>query len=209
MAASYVALIADVIASRQLSPARRAALQRDLRRVLPEWSRRWHSSLAARFAVTQGDEIECLLKHATAIWEIAHVLRTRFADVDWTVACGQGPVSTPLSRGITAPEVDGPCFHLARAAVADAKARRLLFAFAGFGERQPLLLGLASYYSALYWAWTPRQRTAAAWLRTGPPGDAARALRIDRSAVSHLARRMAWPLVRAGDAMFGAALGAP
>jgi hypothetical protein len=209
VAATYVALIADVIASRRLAPARRAALQRELRRVLPNWSRRWHASLAARFAVTQGDEIECLLTHAAPIWEIAHALRTRFADVDWTVACGQGPVSTSLSRGITAPEVDGPCFHLARAALTHAKARRLLFAFAGFGDRQPLLEGLASYYSALYWAWTSRQRTAAARLRTGPPHDAARALRIDRSAISHLARRMAWPLVRAGDAMFGAVLGAP
>ena len=31
-------------------------------------------------------------------------------------------------------------------------------------------------------------------------------LKIDRSAISHLARRMAWPLVSAGDKMFEAAL---
>ena len=208
VAATYVALIADVIASRRLLPVRRAQVQRELRRALPEWNRRWHGKLAARFALTQGDEVQCLLKDTAAIWDIAHTLQVRFAEIDWTVACGRGPVATPLSHGITAPEVDGPCFHLARAAVTAAKTRHLLFAFAGFGERQPVLEGLASYYSALYWAWTPRQRTAAARLRTGPALAAARAMRIDRSAVSHLARRIAWPLVRAGDAMFGAVLGA-
>src|SRR5207245_1313074 len=94
-------------------------------------------------------------------------------------------------------------FPAARAALQTAKRRRQLVAFGGF---PPGLEPLASYYSALYWSWTPRQRRAATLLRLGPPAFAAAHLQVDRRAISHLARRMAWPLVAAGDKMFQAAL---
>ncbi len=208
MTTLYVALIGDAIASRDLSPPRRARLQRSLRAALPGFNRRWRKSLAARFAITQGDELQCLLTHPAPLWEIAHALRAELADVDWVIACGRGPIATPLTPGITAPEVDGPCFHAARGAVDDAKRRRLLLAFAGFGDRDPVLNAFASYYSALYWSWTPRQRAAARLLRAGaPPPLAARRLRVHRSAISHLGRRMAWPLVALGDTMFQTLLG--
>jgi hypothetical protein len=199
---SYVALLADVVASRALAPARRARLQQDLRAAARDWNRRWRGVLAARFAITLGDEVQCLLAGAGPLWEIAHAIRARFAQVDWVVAAGLGAVTTPLTTRITAPEVDGPCFHAARLAMARAKARRLVFAFEGFGAVQSDLDGCASYYSALYWSWTARQRNVAKVLRVTGPAAAARELGIDRSAVSHLARRMAWPLVTAGDTMF-------
>ncbi len=144
-----------------------------------------------------GDELQCLLATAAPVWEIAHHIRSRLAQVDWVVACGRGAISTPLAP--TAPEMDGPCFHEARAAMERAKRQRLVFAF---GRFPPALEPLANYYSALYWSWTPRQRRAATLLRLGSPAAAAAALEVDRSAVSHLARRMAWPLVAAGDKMF-------
>src|SRR3989441_9553329 len=50
-----------------------------------------------------------------------------------------------------------------------------------------------------------RSRTATL-LRLGDPAAAAARLDVDRSAISHLARRMAWPLVAAGDKMFRALL---
>ena len=197
----YIALIADATASRQLPPARRARLQADARAAVLELNRRYRRALAARFAVTLGDELQCLLHTAAPLWEIAHDIRARLPDVDWVVACGRGPITTPLAA--TAPEIDGPCFHQARAAMERAKPQRRVFAFGGF---PPALDPLASYYSALYWSWTPRQRRAATLLRLGSPAAAAARLDVDRSAVSHLARRMAWPLVAAGDKMFRALL---
>src|SRR3989475_9091541 len=119
-------------------------------------------------------------------------IRARFPEIAWVVACGRGPISTPLAT--TAPEVDGPCFHAARAALERAKPGRLVFALGGFPAA---LEPLVSYYSALYWSWTPRQRRAATLLRLGSPAAAAAQLHVDRSAISHLARRMAWPLVAA------------
>jgi len=201
---SYIALLADATASRALAPPRRARLQADIRAATKELNRRFARALAARFAVTLGDELQCLLPTAAPVWEIAHHIRSRLAQVDWVVACGRGAISTPLAP--TAPEMDGPCFHEARGALERAKRQRLVLAFGGF---PPALEPLANYYSALYWSWTPRQRRAATLLRLGPPAVAAAALGVDRSAVSHLARRMAWPLVAAGDKMFRTLLETP
>ncbi|HYK82082.1 MAG TPA: SatD family protein [Gemmatimonadales bacterium] len=197
----YIALIADATASRRLPPAARRRLQAEARAALRHLNRRYRPALAARFALTLGDELQCLLTTPAAVWEIAHHIRARLPAVDWVVACGRGPISTPLAA--TAPEVDGPCFHAARAALDRAKRDRRVFAFGGFA---PALEPLTQYYSALYWAWTPHQRRTATLLRVGPPAQAAAQRKVDRSAISHMARRMAWPLVTAGDKMFRALL---
>jgi len=201
MSKSYVALIADAIASRDLAPATRARLQTDVRAAVKDLNQRYRRVLAARFAVTLGDELQGLLATPQPVWDLAHDVRARLPTVDWVVACGRGPITTPLAP--TAPEMDGPCFHEARAAMDRAKRQRQVFAFGGFA---PALEPLASYYSALYWSWTPRQRRTATLLRLSDPAAAAARLDVDRSAISHLARRMAWPLVAAGDKMFRALL---
>lgn len=192
----YVAFIADVIASRALAPARRRRLQDALRAELTRVNRRaaWRPAIAARFALTAGDEIEGLLASAAPVWAISHTLRAAAPDVDWIVAVGWGPIATALAP--TAPEVDGPCFHAARAALEAAKRERRVFAFGGVDDAR--LHALGGYYSALYWRWTRRQRRAAATWRAGaelPEGHVP-------SARSHLRRRMAWPLVETGDSMF-------
>jgi hypothetical protein len=201
MSKCYVALIADVVASRALPPAARARLQADARAALKDLNRRYARVLAARFAITLGDELQGLLATPQPVWEIAHDIRARLPTVDWVIACGRGPITTPLAP--TAPEVDGPCFHEARAAMQRAKRERRVFALGGF---DPQLDPLTSYYAALYWSWTPRQRRTATLLRLGDPATAAARLGVDRSAISHLARRMAWPLVAAGDKMLRALL---
>lgn len=198
----YYALLADAAASRALPPRRRATIQAALRAALPDLNRVYRRALAARFAITLGDELQCLLATPGAVWPVAHDLRARFPEVLWVVACGRGRITTPLAR--TAPEVDGPCFHEARAALVAAKRAGRVFAFGGFG---PALAPFPDYYSALHRSWTPRQRRVAALLRAGgTPADVATRLGVDRSAVSHLGRRMGWHLVAAGDRMFQAAI---
>src|SRR6266508_945395 len=203
MSKAYVALIADAVASRRLLPPARARLQARLRAALPAYARRWRRQLAARFAVTLGDEVQGLLTGAEPLWEIVHRLRLDFPDVEWVIACGRGALTTPLSPRATAPELDGPCFHAACGALEAAKRDRLVLAFGAFPAA---VAPFVPYYSALYWSWTPRQRHTATLLRLGSPAEAAAALKVVRSAVSHLARRMAWPIVAAGDKMFRAAI---
>src|SRR5438128_9856638 len=128
MSKTYIALIADAIASRELPPAARARLQADARTAVRDLNQRYRRVLAARFAVTLGDELQCLLPTPQPVWDVAHDLRARLPTVDWVVACGWGPITTPLAP--TAPEIDGPCFHEARAAMDRAKRERQVFAFA-------------------------------------------------------------------------------
>src|SRR5437867_2127133 len=201
MSKSYIALIADAIASRELPPAARARLQADARTAVKDLNQRYRRVLAARFAVTLGDELQRLLPTPQPVWDVAHDLRARLPSVDWVVACGRGPITTPPAP--TAPELDAPSLPVARTALARAQRERLVLAFGGFASA---LEPLASYYSALYWSWTPRQRRTATLLPVGDPAAAAARLNVDRRAISHLARRMAWPLVAAGDKMLPALL---
>ncbi|HEX9705901.1 MAG TPA: SatD family protein [Gemmatimonadales bacterium] len=202
---TYVALLADAVASRDLPPTRRARLQDRIRAALPTLNGHppWQPSIAGGFAITLGDELQVLLTDAKLVWDVTHAVRRAFPETDWTVACGRGALTTALHPGATAPELDGPCFHEARAALERAKAERLVLAFGGFGAGG--LHGFAAYYSALYWSWTRRQRLASNQLRASwdPFPQAAKASRTAvPSALSHLRRRMAWPLVETGDKIF-------
>jgi SatD family protein len=202
MTIQYVAFIADLAASRALPARSRAGLQARVRTAARDFNLRFRRHRAARFAVTLGDELQGLFTSADPVWEVSHALRLRFPGVDWVVASGRGALSTPLHRGVTAPELDGPCFHAARHALEHAKRLGLVLAFEGF---DPALTACAGYYSALYRSWTPRQRAVAAAQRATRGArldELARLLRVGPSAVSHVRRRMAWPLVAAGDSVF-------
>ena len=202
---NYVAVLGDVIASRRLAPRARARLQDDLRDQVKEFNRRWRADLTGRFALTGGDQLQCLLASPAPLWDVVHAVRHTFPEVDWIIACGRGALSTIPHPGATAPELDGPCFHAARAALDSAKAARRVFAVAGFGERAD---AFAAYYSALYWCWTPKQRRLVAELRWHAPRRAElyERLHVHPTAISHMKRRLAWPLVEAGDTMFRAVL---
>src|SRR5207302_5100806 len=175
--------------------------QADARAAVKHLNQRYRRVLAARFAVTLGDELQCLFPTPQPVWDVAHDLRARLPTVDWVIACGRGAITTPLAP--TAPEVDGPCFHAARGALDTAKRNRLVFAF---GDFEPAVVAFAGYYSALYWSWTRRQRQAASYLRyyadTLGSLKLAQSMDIHPTGLSHLRRRMAWPLVEAGDKMF-------
>jgi SatD family protein len=202
MTTRYVALIADVVGSRALGSRARAALQRNVGLAAREFNARYRPHLAARFAVTLGDELQGLLSSAAPVWDISHQLRLRIPGVEWVVACGRGTLGVPLRRGASAPELDGPCYHAARLALDHAKRHDLVFTFGGFDAP---LAACAAYYSALYRGWTRRQRAVATAQRARPGArleELARLLHVGPSAISHLRRRMVWPLVAAGDSVF-------
>lgn len=192
----YVAVLADAVASRRLAAPARQALQQQLRAALTTANRKWRKGIVARFAITLGDQLEGLLAPDAPLWDIVHYLRAEL-DGDWIIACGRGPLST--APGPSVIELDGPCFHEAREALERAKPDRLVLAFGGYDD---VANAFGAYYSALYWTWTARQRQAAALLRTMQPAAAAERLGVDRSAISHLTRRISWRQVEAGDQAF-------
>lgn len=198
----YVAFIADVVASRERTPRARGALQQRLRELAGELNSRFRPQLAARCAVTLGDELQALFTSPVPVWQAAHELRLGAPDVEWVVACGRGTLTTPLHRGVTAPELDGPCFHTARAALDAAKQQGQVFAFGGFDAAVD---GYARYYSALYRGWSARQRALATAQRARPDAklkELARLIGVAPTSISHRRRRMAWHLVTLGDTMF-------
>lgn len=198
----YVAFLADVVASRARSARARGALQRRLRVLARELNARYRRQLAARCAVTLGDELQALFASAVPVWAVAHELRLALPEVEWVVACGKGALSTPLHRGVTAPELDGPCFHAARAALEGAKRDGRVFALGGFDAA---LDGYARYYSGLYRGWSTRQRALATAQRARPNArlnELARLIGAPETSISHRRRRMAWSLVAQGDKVF-------
>ena len=201
---TYVAILGDAVASRALAPRARRALQERLKHTLTTVNRRWRSHLAARFAIALGDQFQGLLRTPAATWEVVHFLRAELTGAEWVIACGKGSISTAPAP--TAPEMDGTCFHRAREALDAARAHGQSLACAGFGDA---IAALARYHSALYASWTPRQRELARLLRVMEPAAAAERLGVDRSAVSHLARRMRWRLVVPADQAFRALMEKP
>ena len=192
----YIAVLADAVGSRRLAAPARQALQQQLRSVLTATNRRWRKGIASKFAITLGDQLEGLLSLEAPLWDIVHYLRAEL-DGDWIIACGRGPLTTALGPSVI--ELDGPCFHEAREALVRAKKERMVLAFGGYDD---IASAYSAYYSALYWTWTSRQRQAAALLRTMEPAAVADRLGVDRSAISHLTRRISWRQVEAGDAAF-------
>src|SRR5437660_11114655 len=122
MSKTYVALIADAIASRELPPAARARLQADARTAVKDLNQRYRRVLAARFAVTLGDELQCLLPTPQPVCDVAHDLRARLPTVDWVVPCGRGPLTAPLAP--TAPAIHGPRLDHPRTALPRSKRAR-------------------------------------------------------------------------------------
>jgi hypothetical protein len=192
----FIALLADAVGSRRLATAARQALQEQLRAALTAANRKWRSAIVTKFAITLGDQLEGLIADDAPLWDIIHYLRAQL-DGDWIIACGRGPLST--APGPSVVELDGPCFHHAREALERAKKERLVLAFGGYDD---IAAAFGAYYSALYWTWTGRQREAAALLRTLKPAEALSDLGVDRSAISHLTRRISWQQVEEGDAAF-------
>lgn len=192
----YIAVLADAVGSRRLAAPARQALQQQLRAALTAANRKWRKAIAARFAITLGDQLEGLLTLDAPLWDIVHYLRAEL-EGDWIIACGRGPLSTALGPSVI--ELDGPCFHEAREALERAKPERLVLAFGGYDD---VARAFGAYYSALYWTWTSRQRQAAALLRIMEPAAVAERLGVDRSAISHLTRRISWRHVEEGDQAF-------
>ena len=91
----YIAVLADAVGSRRLAAPARQALQQQLRSVLTAANRKWRNAIAARFAITLGDQLEGLVAADAPLWEIVHYLRAEL-DGDWIISCGRGPLATTL-----------------------------------------------------------------------------------------------------------------
>ena len=150
----YAAVIGDIRGSRLLGD--RAEVQRRLEGAIRDINRQGPVRFASHLAITLGDEFQCLLFSPGDILALIDELDLVLTGIPVRYALGWGTLATALTD--PAIGMDGPCFHLARAALDLGKRQRRWLTVAGFGDE---ITGIANATLGLMGAirgeWTQRQ----------------------------------------------------
>ena len=196
-----IALIADMVRSRELTRRQRPSVQKRFKEFVDYLNRTYSRSILSRFVITLGDEFQGILSSATAIpdllWDIDH----RFSDRNLRVGMGFGVLDTPIQK--EAINVDGPVLHRASAAIQTAHEKRCYGGvFLGFGGLDTVMNGLARILWFQRRRLTKTQLRIAELLRQGrSQSEAAEALKITRQAISKQVLAMGWlPYAEAEEA---------
>lgn len=195
----YIAIIADMVHSRDLPSSRRAVLQGEFSALMAELNRNYRETIASKFVITLGDEFQGLLNSAVPIPDLIWHLEQSFPKREFRVGIGLGALDTPIQK--YAINIDGPALHTARSAIDQAKKSRSLGgAFRGFGELDDILTGMGRLLWFHRSRWTPSQRQIASLLRQGmSQTQAAKKLRIAKQVVSRQALSAGWFQYRAAE----------
>ncbi|MDO4798947.1 MAG: SatD family protein [Bacillota bacterium] len=116
----YLAIIGDIVNSREASD--RYEVQRTLKNVLAEVNAEFGADIAARFAITLGDEFQGLLKVGSRLPELLRRMRDALAPVSLRFGIGYGTITTELDPDAVA-TADGPAFYRARERIEAVKNR--------------------------------------------------------------------------------------
>ena len=188
----YVALIVDMVGSRELSEAARARAQKRFGALVQQLNKRYSKQIAARFVITLGDEFQGLLRSTTVIPDIISELENDFSDRTLRVGIGLGQLYTQVPK--YAINVDGPALHSARSAVEKAKSSAVLGGvFEGFGTLDVILNGVARLLWFHRFKLTEQQRMFFNLLRKGlSQTQIAESLKISRQLVSKQLMSAGW-----------------
>lgn len=182
-------LIGDVVRSRETVGASRWHLQRHLEKTLDHLNERFSAEIPSRFTITLGDEFQGTLSSPEHVPEVVLDLflavRTKLR-----LGIGYGEVHTGLKeRAIGS---DGPAWHMARAALSDAKLvhRGVPCVFRSSDERSArIVTGCLASLAAWTEFLTVRQSEVLLALRqTGSLAAAASELGVTPQRVSAVAR---------------------
>lgn len=202
----WVAVIGDMVHSRELPAGARAAAQRDFAKLIALLNQKFRRSIASRFAITLGDEFQALLSNPADIPDIVWTVDTEYHQRDVRLGFGLGTLHTPIQR--VALNIDGPVLHRARTAITIARKRKMLGGvFDGFGAYDEILTGFAQALRDIRRRLTDRQCEVLMLLRSGKTQiDVAGALGISKQAVSEHAMAAGWETYRTAEQGWKAAL---
>lgn len=180
----YIAVIADMVRSRDLPRSRRRVLQKQFGELIVDLNRTYRKTIASRFVITLGDEFQGILSSAALIPDLIWHLEQDFPERELRVGIGFGTLDTPLQP--YAINIDGPVLHAARAAIERAKKNKALGGvFRGFGDLDDVLNGIATLLWFHRSHWTSSQRSIASLLRQGmSQTQVAKKLKITKQVVS-------------------------
>jgi SatD family protein len=187
-----LALIADMVKSRDVPRGQRPRVQARFKQFIDELNKIYSRSLLSKFAITLGDEFQGLLLSSSLIPDLMWDVERRFADRELRVGVGFGTLDTPVQK--YAINVDGPALHNARLAIEKAKQHRKLGGvFVGFGEIDEVLNGIARIMWFHRSQFTQQQAKAFDLLRRGlSQSEAAEKLGITRQAISKQVGSSGW-----------------
>lgn len=192
------AVIGDFVRSRTLPELSRYVLQERFERLVEHLNASYGDAAISEFAIGRGDEFQVLLERPQVIPDLIWHFELALPELPVRIGIGHGNLSTPVRRDPY--RMDGPVFHLARAAV-DNAGERLGGVFSGFGATEDQVLnGLARILRRIRNGWTAPQREIVEALRRGDArADIAARLSISKQAVSKRARAAGWDAFREGE----------
>jgi hypothetical protein len=122
-----------MLASRTLPSNDRRRVQENFNRFLNILNNRYQEALLSEFAVTLGDEFQCILRDPSVIPDLVWDIRLATQLPRMRLGIGFGRIDTAIP--VQAINLDGPSLHNARSAIDSAKKNSLLGGvFLGFGE---------------------------------------------------------------------------
>ncbi len=122
-----IAVIIDIVASREFTARKRKSLDKKIRKILIEMYNRFTKNCLAVPSLTQGDSIELLVNNWLPIIFILH--RLLMDDLELRVGLGTGKV---IVHNEDADECDGPVFWNARQALDQVKRAKYMKSPVGF-----------------------------------------------------------------------------
>jgi hypothetical protein len=203
-----IALIADMVKSRELSRVQRPKVQLNFSEFVAYLNHKYKKAILARFVITLGDEFQGLISDACIIpdllWDMDYKFETRLL----RAGVGFGAIDTPIGRD--AINIDGPALHKAREAIEVSRKEKLLGGvFVGFGEPYDSAFnGFARLLHRHRSRLKRQQRRVIEQLRQSQTQSAvADQMGVSRQAVSLYAGAAGWEAYREGENGWRALLG--
>lgn len=109
----YIALIGDIIHSKEISKSKRNEVQLKLRDTLDQINIDYSSNIAARFLITIGDEFQGLLMDPSNLLKIIDTIQYKLYPIKIRFGIGIGAIDTEINIEM-ALGADGPAYHFAR-----------------------------------------------------------------------------------------------
>ena len=200
----FLALIGDVEGSRQIE--QRARLQRELERATARVNQVLGSALAAPLTLTAGDEIQGLFRDPAGVVDAVVEVADAVFPARLVHGLGLGSLETDL--GPDPALLDGPCFHLAREALLEARGEGSWLVARGLQEPGDVVVSaLFRLLGELRSRWTEIQAEHVRHARGRPQKEVAERLRKAESTVSESLKAAGFQAVLEGEQALRLALG--
>ena len=189
-----IAVIGDVVQSRDITPRQRPKVQAALEGLMAHINKRYSKAVLSDFLLTLGDEFQGLLDVPDVIPDIVQDIRERLPELRLRIAVSRGILTTPRKK--TALGMDGPAWHAARDLLERSRSRRDSGGagggvwFVGFRDDDEVLNALSALLDHHWDKLVATQREVVTALRhhEGLRKDAAKELGISQQSLSNRAQ---------------------